>query len=59
MSRHQFLRWYEVLLVQLLVRSPRVERVLVRSAEEPLAWVLRKPRLGQVAREHLERSYRA
>jgi hypothetical protein len=58
MKPQQFLRWYEVLLVQLLVRSPRVEGILVRSAEMPVAWVLRKT-VSQECRESLERSYRA
>jgi hypothetical protein len=54
----QFLRWYEALLVQLLIRSPRVEGILVRAAEEPVAWVIRKT-VSQDTRKSLERSYRA
>lgn len=59
MRPQQFLRWYEVLLVQVLVRSPRVEAVMVRAADLPAAWVVRKQPLGDIAREHLERSYRS
>lgn len=59
MKPHQFLRWYEALLVQLLVRSPRVEGIMIRSADMPVAWVVRKQPLGDIAREHLERSYRS
>jgi hypothetical protein len=36
-KRHPFLRWYEVLMVRLLIRSPRVRGLLIHSDLVPLA----------------------
>jgi len=55
-QHHPFLRWYEALAVRLLVRSPRIEGLLVHSSQMPMAWVIRKTRSSQ-ALEMLERTY--
>lgn len=55
--RHPFLRWYEVLMVRLLIRSPRVRGMLVHSDLVPVAWVVRKTRSTDQPVEMLERAY--
>lgn len=57
MTRHPFLRWYEVLLVRLLIRSPRVHGLLVHASEAPLAWVVKKSVVTDEPVEMLERAY--
>ena len=38
--QHPFLRWYEVLLVRALVRSPRIGMVLIKEKNGFLSWVI-------------------
>lgn len=57
MTRHPFLRWHEVLLVRLLIRSPRVRGLLVHSDLVPMAWVVRKTRSTEEPVEMLERAF--
>lgn len=53
LKRHPFLRWYEVLMVRLLIRSPRVRGLLIHSDLVPVAWVLRKAKTTDM----LERAF--
>lgn len=55
--RHPFLRWYEVLMVRLLIRSPRVRGLLIHSDLVPLAWVVRKTYSTKQPVEMLERAF--
>lgn len=55
-NRHPFLRWYEVIMVRLLIRSPRVRGLLVHSDLVPLAWIVRKTYSNQPV-EMLERAF--
>lgn len=55
--RHPFLRWHEVLLVRLLIRSPRVRALLVHSDLMPMAWIVRKSFSTDEPVEMLERAY--
>lgn len=57
LHKHPFLRWYEVLMVRLLIRSPRVRGLLVHSDLVPVAWVVRKTRSTDEPIELLERAY--
>lgn len=57
MTRHPFLRWYEVLLLRLLVRSPRIHGILIDSQHLPLVWVLKKASSTREPVEMLERAY--
>jgi len=57
MTHHPFLRWYEVLLLRLLFRSPRIRVVLVHGSPLPIAWVLRKSPMSKEPVEILERTF--
>lgn len=57
LTRHPFLRWYEVLMVRLLVRSPRVHGLLVHANDLPMAWVVKKTITTEEPVEMLERLY--
>lgn len=57
LNKHPFLRWYEVLIVRILIRSPRVRGLLIYSDLIPMAWVVRKTRSTDEPIEMLERAY--
>lgn len=57
LHRHPFLRWHEVLMVRLLIKSPRVRGLLIHSDLVNVAWVVRKTRSTNEPVEMLERAF--